>query len=41
MKNNVIFSLMIYEMNKTQRLNNKPKQRQLLSYLWFQKTDGR
>ena len=27
-KNNVIFRLMIYEINKTQRLNNKLKQRQ-------------
>ena len=36
-KNSVIFRFMIYEINKTQRFNNKVKQRQLLSYLWFQK----
>ena len=40
-KNNVIFWFMTYEINKTQRFNNKLKRRQLLSYLWFHKTDVR
>ena len=40
-KNSVIFWFMIYGINKTQRLNNKLKQRQLLCYLWFHKIDVR
>ena len=31
--------LVTYEISKTQRFNSKLKQRQLLSYLWFHKTD--
>ena len=40
-KNSVIFWFMIYGINKTQRLKSKLKQRQLLGYLWFHKTDVR
>ena len=32
---------MTYEINKTQKFDNKPKRRQLLSYLQFHKTDVR